>query len=117
MDEDCFGQADPVSTVPGAGLLRVNLKVLLGALIKYTKWAWLIAGYNTSPQKEKEKYDTDALCNGVGNFLFILGATMLVGSLGEYFNINWLISASWILFVLVTIVFLIYANTGNRYMK
>ncbi|UNC92211.1 DUF3784 domain-containing protein [Candidatus Contubernalis alkaliaceticus] len=97
-------------------LIFISL-ILLGILIKYTKWTWLIAGYNTSPKKEKEKYDTASLCNGVGNFLFILGAVMLIGSLGEFFNTNWLISVSWILFVLAAIVFLIYANTGNRYMK
>jgi len=48
----------------------IMLLIVLGYLVKYKKWSWLIAGYNTSSKKEKAKYNTLALCSGVGNFLF-----------------------------------------------
>lgn len=91
--------------------------VLLGCLIKYGKAAWLIAGYNTSSKDEKAKYDVEALCRGVGHFLFALAGTLVISAAGGYFNAEWAIHAGWILFILATIIFLIYANTDNRYKK
>ena len=90
---------------------------LLGCLIKYGKVAWLISGYNTSSKEEKEKYDVEALCQGVGHFLFALAGTLLIPAAGGLLNAEWAVHTGWILFVLATIVFLIYANTGNRYKK
>ncbi len=37
--------------------LLVLMFVILGIMIKYFKWSWLIAGYNSSSKAEKEKYD------------------------------------------------------------
>ncbi len=91
--------------------------VLLGCLIKYGKVAWLISGYNTSSKEAKAQYDVEALCRGVGHFMFALAGTLLIPATGRLFNAEWAIHTGWILFVLATIVFLIYANTGNRYKK
>lgn len=93
------------------------LFILLGYLIKYKQWSWLIAGYNTSSKKEKLKYDAAALCGGVGNFLFLLAGILFVTALGEIFNAARVVSLGWILFSVSTIAFLVYANTGNRYKK
>ena len=89
--------------------------VLLGCLIKYGKAAWLIAGYNTSSKEEKEKYDLDALCRGVGHLLFALAGTLIIPAAGSFFNAERAILVGWILFTLTSIAFVIYANTGNRY--
>lgn len=91
--------------------------LLLGYLIKYKKWSWLISGYNTASKKEKEKYDVDALCNSTGEASFILGGVLLLTSLGEFFDIAWIIYAGWIVFTVLVFAFVIYANTGNRYRK
>lgn len=96
-------------------IYMVLLLILLGYLIKYKQWSWLIAGYNTSSRKEKAKYDTVALCSGVGNFLFILAGILLIAALGELLEARWVVSFSWLLFSAAIIAFLIYANTGNRY--
>ena len=96
-------------------IYMVMLLIVLGYLIKHKQWSWLIAGYNTSSKKEKAKYDTAALCSGVGNFLFILAGILLITALGEFLEAVWIISFSWILFSAAIITFLIYANTGNRY--
>jgi hypothetical protein len=91
------------------------LLVLLGCLIKYGKVAWLISGYNTSPKEEKEQYNVDALCRGVGHFLFALAGILIIPAAGSFFNAEWAIFAGWILFTIASIAFIIYANTGNRY--
>ena len=98
-------------------LVMAIFLILLGSLIKYGKAAWLISGYNTASKEEKDKYDIEALCRGVGHFLFALAGTMVIPAAGSFFRAEGAIIAGWILFVLVTVVFLIYANTGNRYKK
>ena len=95
----------------GLGLLLI----LMGFLIKVKQWSWLIAGYNTSSADEKAKYDTSALCNGVGNFMYFLGVCLFVVSIGYLLELSWVTSMGWGLFVVGIIVFLIYANTGGRY--
>ncbi len=90
---------------------------VLGYLVKYKRWSWLIAGYNTSSKDEKAKYDKEALCHGVGNIVLLLGGVVILAAVGEFLNFAWIVSFSWILFTVIIIVFLIYANTGNRYKK
>ena len=97
----------------GIGLLLV----ILGYLMKVKQWAWLISGYNTSSAEEKAKYDTAALCNGVGNFMYSLGFTVFVASIGFFLEARWITIMGWGLFVVAVIVFLVYANTGGRYKK
>ena len=93
------------------------LLMLLGYLVKYKRWSWLITGYNTSSRQEKASYDVEALCSSVGNFLFVLAGILLVTSLGEFLQAARIIASGWILFTAACIAFLIYANTGNRYKK
>ncbi len=97
----------------GIGLLLF----ILGWLIKFKRWTWLIAGYNTSSAEEKAKYDTAALSNGVGNFIFFLGFTLFIASAGLFLEARWITDAGWGLFVAAVIGFLVYANTGGRYKK
>ncbi len=91
--------------------------LILGYLLKYKKWSWLIAGYNTSSKEEKSKYDTDALCDFMGHFMFVLAALMVVAGIALYLKFTFIFSASWILFVVVIFAAIIYANTGKRFKK
>lgn len=93
------------------------LLIILGYLIKYRKWTWLIAGYNTSSKEEKAKYNKEALCNGVGNLLFILSGISFFAALGEFWGVDWIVRITWILFIVVIVVAIIYMNTGNRFKK
>ncbi len=97
----------------GIGLLLV----ILGYLMKVKQWSWLIAGYNTSSVEEKAKYDTAALCNGVGNFMYFLGFTLFIAATGFLLEARWTTETGWVLFIAAVIVFLVYANTGGRYKK
>lgn len=98
-------------------ILLAALLILLGYLIKYRQWSWLIAGYNTSSKQEKEKYDTAALCTGVGNFILTLAGLLLIAALGELIETAWIIHTGWIMFIAASVIFLVYANTGERYKK
>jgi len=44
--------------------------IVLGFLIKYGKMYWLIAGYNTMPKEEKEKYNIEGIANLFRNVMF-----------------------------------------------
>lgn len=94
--------------------LLVLMFIFLGVMIKYFKWSWLIAGYNTSSKEEKEKYDEIALCRYIGNLMFALGALIFISALGTHLEHSWLVTTSWIFFSAVIIIAVIYANTGNR---
>lgn len=63
----------------GSGLLMM----LLGVAVKHWKWYWLIAGFNTMPKEQKKQVNTEGLGRAIGNFLFLLGALMMGGSLLE----------------------------------
>ena len=91
--------------------------IVLGYLVKYKKWSWLIAGYNTSTKEQKDKYDVDALCDAVGNFVFVLSVILLIAASGEYLGLDWVIATSWIMVFIISAATLIYINTGSRYMK
>ena len=59
------------------------LLAVLGVAVKYFKWYWLIAGYNTMPREKKEKVDVAAWAI-LGNWMFILAGLFLVrGLLGR----------------------------------
>lgn len=93
---------------------------VLGAIIRFAKASWLIAGYNTSSKEKKAEYDEAALCNFVGNLLFVLGGIVLLIGVLEllhlpYFSI--IMGAGWTLFTIVAIAAVIYMNTGNRFKK
>ena len=43
------------------------LFIVLGILIKYGKMYFLIAGYNTMPKEEKEKYNIEGIIGNQAN--------------------------------------------------
>ncbi|UNC92278.1 DUF3784 domain-containing protein [Candidatus Contubernalis alkaliaceticus] len=81
--------------------------------VKYFKWYWLIAGYNTMPKKEKENVDKDGLANFIGNWLFVLaGLLVSLEVLPPYGNV------SIIVFVVSFIMVITYMVVGaQKYIK
>lgn len=101
-------------------LLPAALLFICGYLIKYKKMAFLISGYNTSSKKEQDCYNKDALCNGVGNFIFILSFITLIPAIFGFLfpnNLNFIILFTVVLSIIATVIGIIYMNTGNRYKK
>lgn len=94
---------------------------LLGYLIRFKKMTFLISGYNTSSKEEKSRYDEVALCKAVGNLLFTLAffnsvpfiSYLLFGE--KFIDDSFIISAFFT--VIISVVAIIYMNTGNRFKK
>jgi len=101
-------------------LIAPFMLTILGVFIKLGKASFLIAGYNTSSKEEKEKYDEKALCNFVGNLLFVIAGILLLPVVAialELAYLTFVAISSTILVLLVAIVSAVYANTGNRFKK
>lgn len=68
--------------------LAAIIFIILGILIKYGKMYWLIAGYNTMPKEEKEKYNIKAIANLFGNVMFGMAFIIFSGYLIAEFTEN-----------------------------
>ncbi len=98
-------------------LIAAVLLGVVGYLIRFRQWSWLVSGYNTSSKAVKARYDVAALTTGVGNFLFLLAAIQVVGGIGLMAGLEWVVIAAVGLTLAASITFLVYANTGGRYLK
>lgn len=58
-----------------------TLFIVLGILIKYFKFYWLISGYNTMSKEKQKNVDTEGLGKLMGNFAFLLGGTFVLGAI------------------------------------
>lgn len=96
------------------------LLFVVGWLVKYRKWAWLIAGYNTSSKKQKERYDLEKLTRVVGNLIFSLAGIFLAMALGVTFFPNafeTIINVGLVLFIVTALGGVLYMNTNRRVLK
>ena len=53
--------------------------ILLGIAIKYGKMYFLIAGYNTMPKEEQERYDIKGIANVFKTVMFSMAFALIVG--------------------------------------
>ena len=60
--------------------------IVLGALIKYGKMYFLIAGYNTMSSKEKSRYNVEGIATVMRNGMFGMAILLVIG----YFAAKWL---------------------------
>lgn len=93
---------------------------IFAIVISTGKANFLIAGYNTETQKEKEMIDEKALAKFMGKFLFVLGLIQLVVPMADVLDVNnfrTILTWTNIIFILVTIGGVIYINTGKRFQK
>ena len=94
-----------------------SLFVLFGIILSFGKGSSLIAGFNTMPAEEKEKYDTVALSKFMGKVMFGLSLSMVLWVFSEAYEIEWLFFVGLILFLGIVVFTLIYVNSGNRFKK
>jgi outer membrane lipoprotein SlyB len=80
------------------------LFVVLGILIKYFRWYWLISGYNTMSAEKKKNVDARGLGNFMGNCMFAIAGIFLAGIIIDSMGFSWGIMASF----LMMSVFIIY---------
>lgn len=60
--------------------------ILIGVLIKYGKMYFLIAGYNTMTQKEKQHCDIEGIATLMKNVMFGMAFVMIAGLLLSYWT-------------------------------
>lgn len=61
-------------------LIVAIIFIVLGILIKYGKMYFLIAGYNTMPKAEKEKYNIDGIATLFRNAMFGMAIIIIAGN-------------------------------------
>ena len=91
--------------------------LLLGLVFSRGKGAFLIAGYNTAPKREKEKYDEQALCRFMGKLMFALAGAWVPIALSALLNRMWLLWLGLGVFMAVCLGGVVYMNTGHRFEK
>ena len=89
---------------------------VLGFIIIKFKMTNLIAGYNTSPKKEREKYDKNKLVKYIGSLLMISSLILIIGGILSFFFLRHeanIYFFSNMLFILVMIAGVIYINVSG----
>jgi len=81
------------------------------------KGAFLIAGYNTMGSAKRARYDEKALCRAVGWLLIAISFCFALIPIGVQFNLLWLVFTGIALTLAVSLGFVVYANTGKRFLK
>jgi len=90
--------------------------------------SFLIAGFNTMPKEQKEKYDSNAMSKFIGRIVLVpVGILTVLFALGLTFGVRGSEIIPWLLWftiiaytVIVTVISIfavIYFNTGNRFRK
>lgn len=101
-----------INVVTGIFLLVLGLMI-----IKY-KMTYLIAGYNTAPKKEREKYDKNKLVKSVGKFLIISSIILISGGLmAQLIKKEIFILISWWAFSVYLIIWISYINISKKLLK
>ena len=95
----------------------IVLLVVAAIFLLQGKGAFMIAGYNTMSPAKKARYDEKALCRCTGWLLLAVAVCFALIPVGVQFNLAWLSYLSIALALAVVIGFLIYANTGKRFLK
>src|SRR5690625_1488136 len=89
----------------------------LGVVFYLGKGTYLIAGYNTMPKEDQEKYDTQSMGKFMGESMFVLSGVIGLWAIAAYYEKDWLFLVGTGLMFLIVIFMIVYANTGNRFIK
>jgi|SRR5690625_1950596 len=98
-------------------LILMLFFAFLSVILYKGKGSALIAGYNTLPKEEQEKYNAEALGEFMGKSMFAITAVVGLWAIAGYYMIEWLFHVGTGLIVLIVIFMVVYANTGNRFKK
>ncbi len=89
----------------------------IGILFCKQRAGFLLAGWNTMPRREKEKWDEKRLLQFNGRCLIGMGVLLLIGALCSVLQWTWGIALTWLCFVVLIVWMLIYQNTANRFRR
>ncbi len=94
-------------------LAFIFMFVLLGGALKYFKWDWLIAGYNTMSKEKKQEVDIEGLRNFMSNSMFIMAAISLVAFLFAYAGYNTSALVVFVMIIIYSVFMIFYAQRFN----
>lgn len=102
-----------------SNLIGGMIVLVTGLIVRIFKTANLIAGYNTLPKREKERFDKDKLCRYVGNMMILAAGILFLGAaLSLIPGLDFIvITASWVFFIVYLLTGVIYMNSGNKFIK
>ncbi|MGE7935191.1 DUF3784 domain-containing protein [Viridibacillus arvi] len=99
----------------GAILVILVPFLIFAIVLSKGKGAFLLAGYNTMSNSEKEKYREEELCKFMSKIMFGICFSILLIALSEYFKIQFLRIIGLILIIGLIVFSMVYSNTGNRF--
>ena len=97
--------------------IMIGIFMILGIVLYSGKGAYLIAGYNTKEEQEKDQYDAVALCKFMGKMVFALCFSMCFWILGDLLRKDWLFTIGVLLFIGIVVFMIAYVNTKGRFKK
>lgn len=95
-------------------LITAAFFVLIGFTLKYLKWDWLIAGYNTMSKEKKQGIDIAGLRNFLGNSMFIIAGILLAMFVFVLFELRNSILATIVIAAIYFVFMAIYAQRFNK---
>ncbi|NRD19039.1 DUF3784 domain-containing protein [Winogradskyella eckloniae] len=94
------------------------LFIVLGALIKYGKMYFLIAGYNTMSEEKKANYDIEGIATVFRNAMFGMAALMLIGvALSDLLALPKLEDYFFFGALIIGIPYLLVVSNSNKYKR
>lgn len=91
--------------------------IVLGCVFLSGRGAGLIAGYNTMPRTERERYDKRALCRFMGWLMLYIAVCTALFCADELWPRKGLALVGYIWLPIGIVCAIIYANTGGRFLK
>ena len=91
--------------------------IIMSLFLLNGKGAFLVAGYNTMSKKKQAKYDEKALCRATGRFLLWMTCCVILLPFSIISGVTWMPYCAEGIIAVSVLVFMIYANTGNRFHK
>ena len=101
----------------GAMLVIMIPFLIFAVVLSKGKGSFLLAGYNTMSDSEKEKYREDELCKFMSKIMYGICFSLLLMALSEYFKMQFLLITGIILIVGLIVFSMVYSNTGNRFKR
>ena len=97
-------------------IFTIILFIVLGALIKYGKMYFLIAGYNTMSKEKQSAYDIDGIASVFRNAMFGMALIMLVGlTLRHWLNIPNIENYAFFGALVIGIPYLLIVSNADKY--
>ncbi|WP_412758857.1 DUF3784 domain-containing protein [Metabacillus fastidiosus] len=99
-------------------MLVITVPFLIFAIVlSKGKGVFLLAGYNTMSESEKEKYKEGELCKFMSKIMYGICLGLLLIALSEQFKTQVLLIIGLIIVIGLPFFSIVYVNTGNRFKK